>query len=141
MLETIRTEMNSGSPAEGNDDIEGLHYHGETMLNDSSKNFGDNTAGSVIQPIASASLSGVGISLITVGSVIALLFVFAASRRKESHRTRQMKEIIEEDLDCSPKCHPEIAGEGIEYAWALSKFFIGDHPYVKNELKPSSGSW
>ena len=24
-------------------------------------------------------------------------------------------------LDQSPKCHPEIAGEGIEYAWALSK--------------------
>ena len=24
-------------------------------------------------------------------------------------------------LDRSPKCHPEIAGEGIEYVWALSK--------------------
>ena len=24
-------------------------------------------------------------------------------------------------LDRSPKCHPEIAGEGIEYAWAFSK--------------------
>ena len=24
-------------------------------------------------------------------------------------------------LERSPKCHPEIAGEGIEYGWALSK--------------------
>ena len=24
-------------------------------------------------------------------------------------------------LDRSPKCHPEIAGEGIEYLWALAK--------------------
>ena len=26
-------------------------------------------------------------------------------------------------LDCSLKCHLEIAGEGIEYAWALAKLF------------------
>ena len=24
-------------------------------------------------------------------------------------------------LERSPKCHPELAGEGIEYAWGLSK--------------------
>ena len=24
-------------------------------------------------------------------------------------------------IDCSPKCHPEIAGEGIEYVWSLAK--------------------
>ena len=24
-------------------------------------------------------------------------------------------------LDCSPKCHPELVGEGIEYLWALAK--------------------
>ena len=26
-------------------------------------------------------------------------------------------------LDRTPKCHPELAGEGIEYAWALAKLF------------------
>ena len=24
-------------------------------------------------------------------------------------------------LNCSPKCHSEFVGEGIEYAWALAK--------------------
>ena len=24
-------------------------------------------------------------------------------------------------IECSPKCHPEIAGEGVEYGWALAK--------------------
>ena len=24
-------------------------------------------------------------------------------------------------VDRTPKCHPEIAGEGIEYAWGISK--------------------
>ena len=26
-------------------------------------------------------------------------------------------------LDRTPKCHPELAGEGIEYAWAFAKLF------------------
>jgi hypothetical protein len=24
-------------------------------------------------------------------------------------------------VDCTPKCHPELAGEGIEYSWGCSK--------------------
>ena len=43
-------------------------------------------------------------------------------------------------VDRSPKCHPEIAGEGIEYAWALSKFFIEDLPFLKKEQRPISDS-
>ena len=27
-------------------------------------------------------------------------------------------------VDWSPKCHPEVAGEGIEYAWAQAKSYI-----------------
>ena len=30
-------------------------------------------------------------------------------------------------LDMSPKCHPEIAGLGIEYCWAVSKYFFREH--------------
>ena len=26
-------------------------------------------------------------------------------------------------IDRTPKCHPEMAGEGIKYAWALVKLF------------------
>ena len=43
------------------------------------------------------SVSGVGILLIATGSVVTLLFIFAASRRKENYRIRRMEEIIEED--------------------------------------------
>eukprot|EP00957_Ditylum_brightwellii_P186116 14169695-Ditylum_brightwellii.AAC.1 len=25
------------------------------------------------------------------------------------------------DLDLSPKCHPELAGEGFEYSWGYAK--------------------
>jgi hypothetical protein len=35
-------------------------------------------------------------------------------------------------VDRSPKCHPELAGEGIEYAWALAKLFYRSQRY---ELK------
>ena len=31
-------------------------------------------------------------------------------------------------VDRSPKCHPEIAGEGIEYLWGLSKFWYRRTP-------------
>ena len=27
-------------------------------------------------------------------------------------------------IDCSPKYHPEIAGEGIEFCWGLTKKYI-----------------
>ena len=38
-------------------------------------------------------------------------------------------------LDRSPKCHPEIAGEGIEYAWALSKLNYRRAPLVSKRTK------
>jgi hypothetical protein len=31
-------------------------------------------------------------------------------------------------IDRSPKCHPEIAGEGIEYVWALAKLWFRRQP-------------
>mmetsp|Transcript_25228 Transcript_25228/g.45664 ORF Transcript_25228/g.45664 Transcript_25228/m.45664 type:complete len:156 (-) Transcript_25228:579-1046(-) len=27
-------------------------------------------------------------------------------------------------IDRTPKCHPEVAGEGIEYCWAMSKIYL-----------------
>ena len=38
-------------------------------------------------------------------------------------------------LDRSPKCHPEIAGEGIEYAWALSKLHYRRSPIQSKRTK------
>ena len=38
-------------------------------------------------------------------------------------------------LDRSPKCHPEIAGEGIEYGWAFSKQEYRRSPIVLKQTK------
>jgi hypothetical protein len=31
-------------------------------------------------------------------------------------------------VDRTPKCHPELAGEGIEYMWALAKLYYRHKP-------------
>ena len=36
-------------------------------------------------------------------------------------------------IDCTPKCHPELAGEGIEYTWALTKLFTGNPLFWRKE--------
>lgn len=46
---------------------------------------------------ASASLSATGISLAAIGSVLTLLFLFAASRKRESYRVQRLEEIVEDD--------------------------------------------
>ena len=44
-------------------------------------------------------------------------------------------------VDRSPKCHPEIAGEGIEYAWAVSKMHYRKQKLTKKKTKKISESW
>eukprot|EP00978_Attheya_sp_CCMP212_P012663 scaffold31668_cov55-Attheya_sp.AAC.4 len=34
-------------------------------------------------------------------------------------------------IDRTPKCHPEVAGEGIEYTWAMSKIYMRNVPINK----------
>jgi hypothetical protein len=38
-------------------------------------------------------------------------------------------------VDRSPKCHPEIAGEGIEYVWALAKLYYRGKPIERKRTK------
>ena len=40
-------------------------------------------------------------------------------------------------VERSPKCHPEIAGEGIEYGWALSKMAYRRSPISEKRNKES----
>ena len=40
-------------------------------------------------------------------------------------------------LDRSPKCHPELAGEGIEYAWGLAKLLYRRSPLSDKRNKDS----
>ena len=50
----------------------------------------------------------------------------------------QLKYIVEDVLGChmklTPKCHPEIAGRGVEYAWGYSKLRFRKHV---NDAVPS----
>ena len=39
------------------------------------------------------------------------------------------------DIDRTPKCHPEMAGEGIEYAWALAKLKYRRSPIAAKRTK------
>ena len=38
-------------------------------------------------------------------------------------------------IDRSPKCHPEIAGEGIEYIWAIAKMYYRSQPISRKNAK------
>ena len=38
-------------------------------------------------------------------------------------------------IDSTPKCHPELAGEGIEYLWVLAKFFYRQSPIGEKRTK------
>ena len=38
-------------------------------------------------------------------------------------------------IDRTPKCHPELAGEGIEYSWAVAKIFLRRVPLNKRNTQ------
>ncbi len=38
-------------------------------------------------------------------------------------------------VDRTPKCHPELAGEGIEYVWALAKLHYRNQPLLRKRTK------
>ena len=38
-------------------------------------------------------------------------------------------------IDRTPKCHPELAGKGIEYAWAFAKLFYRKSPISEKRTK------
>eukprot|EP00957_Ditylum_brightwellii_P164368 12513344-Ditylum_brightwellii.AAC.1 len=50
-------------------------------------------------------------------------------------RAHQLVENLEVSVvvDCMPKGHPELAGEGIEYTWANSKIFCCRVPIGKRK--------
>ena len=41
-------------------------------------------------------------------------------------------------VDRSPKCHPELAGEGIEYLWGLAKLWYRKSPISSKRSKELS---
>jgi hypothetical protein len=43
--------------------------------------------------------------------------------------------MLEVKVDQTPKCHPEMAGEGIEYSWAAGKGFYHQLPLSEKRSK------
>jgi hypothetical protein len=41
------------------------------------------------------------------------------------------------NIDRTPKCHPELAGEGVEYTWALAKLYYRNAPIHWKRRKES----
>jgi hypothetical protein len=41
------------------------------------------------------------------------------------------------NIDRTPKCHPELAGEGVEYTWALAKLYYRNAPINRKRRKDS----
>ena len=44
-------------------------------------------------------------------------------------------------IDCTPKFHPEIAGEGVEFCWGLSKIHIENAVLRRKEQSVSILIW
>jgi hypothetical protein len=38
-------------------------------------------------------------------------------------------------VNCTPKCHPELAGEGIEYIWGMAKLYYRHQPLTQKRSK------
>jgi hypothetical protein len=38
-------------------------------------------------------------------------------------------------VERTPKCHPELAGDGIEYVWALAKLYYHHQPLSRKRCK------
>ena len=77
------------------DGIEELHYIGVDQSEFGQNYEADNLR--TIDPKAEGNLSAIGGLLIATGSIVTLLFIFAATRRREHYKVERMEEIIEEE--------------------------------------------
>jgi hypothetical protein len=41
-------------------------------------------------------------------------------------------------VDCTPNCHPELAGEAIEYIWAFAKLYYWPQPLNRKKQRKNS---
>lgn len=96
VLSTIRTGMNDGGLANGVQNIDTLHYSGATAGGE----YRSDVPGQVKQleqPIASASLSSMGVLVVAAGSIITMLLVFAATRRRERYTFTRDVQFVDDD--------------------------------------------
>ena len=77
------------------DGIEELHYLGDDQSN-FGQNYGTDSL-SRIDPKAEGNLSVIGGLLVGTGCVVTLLFIFAATRRREHYKVERMEEVFEEE--------------------------------------------
>jgi hypothetical protein len=56
---------------------------------------------------------------------------------EEESLLQSMGRKLEVLVDCTPKCHCELAGEGIEYAWGCCKNYYCPLPLKEKKIKAS----
>lgn len=76
------------------DGLEALYFLGDALPS-STTTIGKLTDGRDAN--VKSSLSATGISLVSVGSLVTLLFLYAATRRRESYKVQRIEEVYEDD--------------------------------------------
>jgi hypothetical protein len=76
------------------DGLEALYFIGDALPS-STTTIGKLTDGRDAN--VKSSLSATGISLVSVGSLVTLLFLYAATRRRESYKVQRIEEVFEDD--------------------------------------------
>lgn len=98
ILSAIKKEMtggNEGSLVTLIDGLEALNFLGDEYSSLTSTTIGKLTDGRDAN--VSSSLSSTGISLVAVGSLVTLLFLYAATRRRQSYKVQRIEEVFEDD--------------------------------------------
>ncbi len=96
VLGTIRTGMDDGKLAKSVQNCNALHYSGATAGDE----YRSDVPGQVTQleqPIVSASLSSMGVLVVAAGSIITMLIVFAATRRRERYTFTRDVQFVDDD--------------------------------------------
>lgn len=98
ILSAIKKEM-SGADELGLvtliDGLEAINFLGDEFSSSTSTTIGKLTDGR--DRNVSSSLSATGISLVAVGSLVTLLFLYAATRRRQSYKVQLIEEVFEDD--------------------------------------------
>lgn len=97
VLRTIRDGMDTakgGTLVSRNEDIDKLYYHGDTFTG---AGLGVPALAEKLSNPVYTTLSGMGIFVVAAGSIVTLMFIFAATRRRERYKLRRDVQVIEED--------------------------------------------
>jgi hypothetical protein len=100
VLRTIKSGMDTNEEnniAHRVKGVEDFYYLGEEYDENDSSIVGQNGEINGLESIVSSSLSALGVLIISLGSVVTILFVYAATRKKDRYKLKRMEEFFEEE--------------------------------------------